>query len=825
MFTPSFTLLAFVPFPLLVLIILWVILAKLARAPEHKVPGAWVGDDAEDLSLLPPSSSSYFLPFSQPASPTTGCLVTSRPASSFNSTSRVTGHMVAPRATRFITPPSTSNPTSSSPSPSSSTPCVTGHMATPRATCLVSPPSPPTLNFSPTPASCVTGHTADPRATRIVENTDGTAVRKAWQDKKLTFGDIDAVLFGKLSLSEAIDRSAKALVNQRNGGSDVSPLADDNASAISLHAKNKPKSSSPEKKSRVIRVRFAEDVKNTQDEAEVNSNSIVEALESLDIADTTSLVPQQHALLHAAPSTALVEQTEVDKSLVAETFDSLKITDTTFPAPQQLVVLPEWVSLLPVGPPASVAFAPRERTRSATKKRPSNTRPARHHPYQRSASRQSALAIRGRGKDIASKIGSLWTEALAFAAAMAGDYSDAYIQPSYPELAPLALDAQLSHADNAIVDVVVSGQAFLPAPAPQPPQTEPTAEVPAVQTSPVISEETDLVVFAPIPQAPEPEPISDSAEAAQTLVVDNKEMETVAIAPTSQPPQPTPALPSPPFQVALPPQEKVESTSQKGTQKKKKKTTTKQKKQKKPQVQESSTPAVVQPVQTQPELPQLPQPHQPTPAPLAQPEPTIDRPAAQIPVVEDKETDAVVVAPIPQPPQPAPAPPTPIGQIALPPLETVDSIVQKAKEIQQSLDRQVEQPAVAKPEQAAHTEQEPLPTPAPVSETPVEEAEEDEQEDELTKMMNQELEDFDADPAQYHVDKAMFAIKFDIAAAKADVARHEASVASPKPESSTSAEKRKKVVSDPLMAQLELLEEEEEEEAAKATSKKPVCKK
>lgn len=495
--------------------------------------------------------------------------------------------------------------------------------------------------------------------------------------------------------------------------------------------------------------------------------------------------------------------TEVDKDRLIKAFESRLIANSTFPA----------------------------------KKRVSTTRPARHHPYRRSASRQHALAVRGRGKDITSKIRSLWSEASGVAATIVGHLSDAHIQQSpHPDPALLVLDAQPSQADNTILDAAVTEQVFEPAVIPQLPQIEPAFDTQIALPSPIAGLEMNSVALAPIPQpappAPAPPvlpsqfPLPPIPKVQSIMQKDestkkNKKQKTVKWAPLptdaqSQPqPQPTslpqpapalPALPAVPAQIPLPPVEKVQPVAPK------KKSTKKQKQQQ--TVKKASQPAAVQP-QPQPKFQPKPQPQpkslpQPTPAPVA----------------------------------------FPSGQKALPAPETVDAIVQKAKQsLQQKQQQSAQQtelpaaapsaatpsapvpsaptpPAAAKPEQA---KQQSLPAPSPAP------APEEEEEDELEAMMLQDLEEFDADQLGYHAEHARHAASFEIQAAQRDVANAnaaeaEAEAPSPEPSSSSVPAPAGPVEEEanapkPLMDELDKLLLEEEADNKKAASKKPAWKK
>ncbi|ROV98119.1 hypothetical protein VPNG_08574 [Cytospora leucostoma] len=820
----------YVPSTILFLAVFWLAAAESDDAPVHEMPGALKDDEAEDFSLLPPtpsfsSSSSSSLPTAQPASPPTGCATTS-----------IT-----------LPPPSVSSRD------------------------LPSPPSPIL------PASEISHMVRD---SRFVEQADGEAVRKAWQDNKLTFEAVEAVLLGKLSLSEAI----RVKVNHGNGGSGISD--DDADDGLHTCIKIKPKSSSPEKKNQVTLVRPIQE-KLVEDEVDVDG-SFVEAFARLQIADEASLVLQPAAdditalvadtletleRLEALTSfdTSLVphhpdphqpaplpQQVVDDTHTVAEAFESHPVI--TPAVPQHPVVLPSWVAKLPVGPPASVAFArvlPRQFSvlgnLKTTKKRPSNTRPARHHPYQRSSSRKSVLSVRPRGKFIAKKKGSLSTEPFEFAASVTGDLLDVNTQPYHQEPAPPVMVAQPPQVDDIVSDVVVVSE---PAPL-------------AIETEEVVPEQ----VLTPAPQAIE-------AQSAEIDVVDAPE-QIVTPAPVPQLPQPEPAplaIEARPLQVDVVVSDVVAEPEQ------------------------IVTPAPVQP--SQPEPAPLVKEAQPTifdgfkfdvvgvpalsfdPAPVPQftelvfapipvpqlpvPEPAAEAPAA-LPSPADKELESVAPAPIPQPPQPTPdlpALPALSSQKALPPPESVESIIERASQqlppapvqattpvpapspatapaevevsdsdldlemalaeeraeaarIAAQADIAAAQEAVRQHEAAvadSEPEPEPTPTPAPAPAADPAPAPAPAPAVALRDFTELDLELALADELS---EDAFNLVQADIAAAKKAVEQHNASEATDEPAPAGPAEEKKKEkkeekAADPLMAALDALEAEEEAEKAKS---------
>ncbi|KAK7746234.1 hypothetical protein SLS53_002192 [Cytospora paraplurivora] len=671
----------YVPSTILFLAVFWLAVAESDDAPAHEMPGALKDDEAEDFSLHPPTpsfSSSSSLPSAQPASPPTGCATTSLP----------------------LPPPSVSSRD------------------------LPSPPSPIL------PAS-ETSHMV--RGSRFVEHANGEVVRKAWQDNKLTFEAVEAVLLGKLSLSEAIVRSAKALA-----APGLKSISDDDADD-GLHTciEIKPKSSSPEKKNQVTLVRPIEE-KLVEDEVDVDG-SFVEAFARLQIADEASPVLQPAAdditaliadtletleRLEALTSfdTSLVpyhpdphqpaplQQVLDDTYTVAEAFESHPVIPP--PVPQHPVVLPSWVAKLPVGPPASVAFAQVLPCQfsvlgglKATKKRPSNTRPARHHPYQRSSSRKSVLAVRPRGKFIAKKKGSLSPEPFELAASVAGDLLDVNTPPYHQEPAPPVMVAQPPQVDDIVSDVVVVSEPAPLAieveevvpeqvltPAPQAIEAQPLKV--DVVVSDVVAEPEQIVTPAPV-QPPQPEP-APLVKEAQPTIFDGFKFDVVGVPALSFDPTPVPQF----------------------------------------------TELVFAPIP----VPQLPVP-----------EPAAEAPAA-LPSPADKEMESVAPAPIPQPPQPTPdlpALPALSSQKALPPPESVESIIERASQ---------QLPPVPAPAPATT----PVPAPSPAA-APAE----------------AEVSDLDLEMAlaEERAEAAKIAAQADIAAAQEAVRQHDASVPDPEPES------------------------------------------
>lgn len=516
-------------------------------------------------------------------------------------------------------------------------------------------------------------------------------------------------------------------------------------------------------------------------QAEVDAFSIVEAHESLENVDTTSLVLHQPAPRYPATQQSALQpsvpQQGVSQQLVLYQPAPQQVVSQAL-ASQQLVLhqcgsaqdvfWASWVGMLL----RSDALARGEvdidglieafkslsiiDTRFPSKKRPTNTRPARHHPYQRSASRQSTLAVRGRGKHIASKTRSFCSEASDAAAASCGDQSGSHIQPSpHPDPAPLVMDAQPSQADNTILDVAVASQVFEPAPVTQL-QPDPASDARAALPSSIADMEQDLATSVPIPQSPQLEAVPDAQVALLSPIADF-EADSAALVPLPESPQPAPAalaLPAPSSHVALPPLGVVE-----------------------PAVQEEQT--------------QQPQPRQSTPAPLAPP-----------------------------------------SQKALPPLETVERILQKAKQImqqqQQQLAQQAELPVAAQPAlEPEKAVSEPLPTPTPAP------AEEDEEDDEFQQMMG-ECTAFEADPLSYHAEQAKHAAAFDIQAAQKAVAVAKAKAEAPAPSTEPPPSSPEPASAGPatkntgslgkLFDDFDKLEEEERASGWKKASKKPAWK-
>ena len=226
---------------------------------------------------------------------------------------------------------------------------------------------------------------------------------------------------------------------------------------------------------------------------EIETNSLIQESESLPISDILPLVPHPDAL---PPRTT--EQ----------------LPDITFTR-SQLRILGD---------------------SDAIKQRPSNTRPARHHPYQRTASRRSALAVRGRGKDIGTKIGSLWAEAYENAARMTRDISPYYTEPPQPEPAPLSIETYTAQA-NMVSDMVIHEQFVNSGPALELPGVEPLVHSSASQLMPIDDIEFHMVAVAPTPQPLQPTPTLPALPAAlpalPALPSSQLPLPTVGVADTS----------------------------------------------------------------------------------------------------------------------------------------------------------------------------------------------------------------------------------------------------------------------------------------------------
>lgn len=213
-------------------------------------------------------------------------------------------------------------------------------------------------------------------------------------------------------------------------------------------------------------------------------------------------------------------------------------------------------------------------TRHSVKKRPTITRPARHHPYLRSASRQSTLLVRGRGKHIAPKTLSLWSEAS---------------------------------------EVAVVEQVSEPAPVLQPPQPEPASDALAVIFSSTTEVEQEFAASVPIPESPQLEPASPALAALPSSIID-MEQDAAALVPLPESPTPAPAplaLPAPLTLVALPPLETVEEIMHKAEQ-------IMLQKQQQKLAQQAELPAAPQPALEPEQTAQEPEPL-PTPTPTAAP--------------------------------------------------------------------------------------------------------------------------------------------------------------------------------------------------------------
>ncbi|ROV90489.1 hypothetical protein VMCG_09839 [Cytospora schulzeri] len=330
----------------------------------------------------------------------------------------------------------------------------------------------------------------------------------------------------------------------------------------------------------------------------------------------------------------------------------------------------------------------------------------------------------------------------------------------------------------------LSGAHIQPSPHPDPaPLVKDAQPSQADNTIPDVAVTEQALEPALVLQPSQPEPVSDAQAAIPSPIADS-EVTSVALAPIPYPPQPasdSPVLPAQSSHVPLPPLEKVEPTMQKD----------KHIQQHQPQqlVQVAAQPVAFQPRKSRrSKKPKQSKPFQTTPAPLA-------------PLSSQK---------------------------ALPPMETVETVLQRTahdlqqQQQQQKPAQQAELPAVTvQPAQQAEQAPQPLPTPNPAPAP--EEEEEDEDEDPMLK----DLKDFDADPLGYHATRARHAASFDVKAAQKAVAEAEAEAEADAPSSAPASlsapapagrAEDKTGAPKPLIDFLDTLIEEED---SKNSSKKP----